>query len=140
LPTMNCSPSPASFNNREASSPMNYRHERFGFRFLNLSRDASDCVRTLTANSTVRLQHGKTDRYVVSFWLEPGINYDWVEGAIQDHELDATDYGLFISLVTDSDSDILAVPDFVRTLFRRVGGRLEFSFTSVEPDAPQSGD
>jgi hypothetical protein len=118
---------------------MSFRHERIGFRFLNLPRDISERLRTLAANSTVRPQHGQLDRYVVSFWLEPSNNYDWIEHAIQEHELSEADYGLFASLVTESDSDMMAVPDFVKALFRRVGGRLEFSFTSVEPNDLSSG-
>jgi hypothetical protein len=116
---------------------MSYHNERIGFRFMNLSRDVSDGLRALATNpTTVRPEHGQPDRYVVSFWLEPNIDYDWIQGAIHENRLDESQYGLFVSLVTESDSDIVAVPDFARELFRKVGGRLEFSFTSVEPDDP----
>jgi hypothetical protein len=113
---------------------MSYRHERVGFRFTNVSLDVSDRLRVLATEPRVRLQHGQVDRYVVSFWLVPSTDYEWIERAIQEYQLGESDYGIVVSLVTESDSAMVAVPDFARTLFRRVGGRLEFSFTSIGPD------
>ncbi len=119
---------------------MSYRKERVGFRFLNLSRDAADSLRSLTGNPAIKPKHGQPDRYVLSFWLEPGISYGWIDSTIQEHRLDESEYGFFVSLVTDSDSDMIAVPDFAKNLFRRLGGRLEFSFTLVDPTDPAVGD
>ena len=69
--------------------------------------------------------------------MEPTGNYDWIADAIREHHLDERDFGLFMSLVTDRDTDIAEVPAFARACsFQRVGGWLEFSFTCVGPDDP----
>jgi hypothetical protein len=114
---------------------MSYRKERVGFRFMNVSHDVAVRLHARVANATVRPMHGSPDRYVVSLsWLDPAGDYDWIGDAVHEHHLEEADYGLFVSLVTEAESAIVSVPDFARALFRRVGGRLDFSFTCLGPE------
>jgi len=40
-------------------------------------------------------------------------------------------HGIFVSMVTDSDSDGTSLPGFVIEYLQNVGGSLDFSFTVV---------
>ena len=108
-----------------------YHKRRDAFRFKRLDQKTSDRVLQLEPSATVRKSRKEKDRFVVSFWLEEAKDYSWLESFIQEHQVKRQEYDFFISLVTESDSEIIAVPDYVQEMFKALGGDLLFSFTVV---------
>jgi hypothetical protein len=50
---------------------------------------------------------------------------------VQNEGIPDSEYGIFVSIATAHDSEIVEVPAFVLALHRRVGGKVEFSFTFI---------
>src|SRR4051812_20510961 len=110
---------------------MGHRNERIGFRFLKLSHSDAEHLSKFAEEPTVRLKKGTSDEYVLSFWMRDDGKYDWLIDLIRARGFSEEDYGFFVSLVTERDSDGVSLPEFARKLFRQTGGRMDFSFTFV---------
>lgn len=67
--------------------------------------------------------------YSVSFLLKSNIDKEALSGAVGLAKELKVYYGFFISLCTERDSDLMAVPKYVVKLIQRHGGHLVFSFT-----------
>lgn len=52
-----------------------------------------------------------------------------VASLVRELGLSSASYGVYISLVTESDQDGLTVPESALRVIREVGGQLDFSFT-----------
>lgn len=113
---------------------MAYRTERIGFRFLVLTDQALVELRGFQEGVMSRPSRSAPGFVTGGFDLVEGRNYDWIGPFIAKHSLDASYYGLFVSLATDNDSDIMDVPHFALTLSRSVGGEISFSFTVLSED------
>ncbi len=107
------------------------KRERVGFRFFRLSRDQVDKVAKIYPKASIRPSRVGSEHYVVSWWLEEIETYDWLMDFLTEAKLGYEDYGLWVSLRTDSDSDIIRVPQFALELSRRVGGVIDFSYTII---------
>jgi hypothetical protein len=70
------------------------------------------------------------EKVVLSFKIMESINYKVLYQLMKDNrDLDA---GIFISLVTERDSDGISVPEYVLDFYLKVGGgKMDFSFTCV---------
>lgn len=110
------------------------KRERVGFRFFRLSKDQADEVAKLYPKVSIRPSRVSAEHYVVSWWLQETETYDWLMDFLAEAKLGYEDYGLFVSLRTDSDSDIIRVPQFALELSRRVGGVVDFSYTIIEQE------
>jgi hypothetical protein len=108
--------------------------ERVGFRLFRLSKAQVGEITKLYPKAEVRPARGSSGGYVVSWWLQETETYDWLIDFLADAKLGHEDYGLFVSLRTDSDSDIIRVPQFALELSRRVGGVIDFSYTYIEQE------
>jgi hypothetical protein len=114
---------------------MSYREDRIAFRFVNLTKEEADELSKHRADAIVRPQRGDPGKYIMSF---PNMNlnaeddYSWIEVLIQKYGLSEDKYDFFVSLLTDSDRNVMVVPKFARALFRRIGGQIEFSYTVGE--------
>ena len=106
-------------------------NEKFGFRFGSLSEAQAHALREHCPSVEVRPRRDTPGRFVGSFSLSLTDNYDWLQPFVQEGNISDSEYGLFVSLVTRHDSEIVSLPPFVLDLHRRVGGGIDFSFTVV---------
>ena len=72
-----------------------------------------------------------TRKLVVCFTLEKKIHCKKLQTFLIKGKIPPSKCGLWISLVTERDSDGVHVPDFAVRLFQHIGGQLDFSFTFV---------
>lgn len=110
---------------------MDTKRERVGFRFLRLTKAQADEVSKLYPGADVKPARNDVDRYVVFWWLQDTGRYEELADFIGRVDLREEDYGLFVSLRTDYDSDIIRIPQFALSFSRSVGGAIDFSYTVV---------
>lgn len=108
---------------------MTYREETITFRFLALTDPAVADLQMLQVGVDSRRSFNRPGYLTGTFPLTDGENYDWIDQFINKHGIREEDYDVFVSLSTDSDSDIVGVPAFAMNLSRRVGGGITFSYT-----------
>lgn len=106
-------------------------NEEFWFRFTSLSEVQVQALQAHCVNVEVRPKRNRSGQFVASFQLSHTSAYDWLPSFIKDCNIGDSEYGLFVSLVTSYDSEIVTLPAFVLDIHRRVGGQIEFSFTMV---------
>jgi hypothetical protein len=101
------------------------------FRVVGLLADQVDKFREHLDGLPVEshLRKGKND-YVVIIELTDSVICNTVRQALSSCPLTAP-YGIYVSLVTEKDSDGLTLPPFVCDFWRQIGGSLDFSFTVV---------
>jgi hypothetical protein len=105
-------------------------------------RDISISFRffALTAEDLAHLRHHRPDArsrpsrfregcVTGVFDLEPAGDYSWLDGYVQERSICRDESGLFVSVSTSSDSEIVRIPDYAIALVRAVGGVVDFSFT-----------
>ncbi len=110
-------------------------NEEYWFRFTSLSERQVGALRQYCPDLEVRPKRNATNLFVASFRLNAASDYDWLPAMLSNREIANSTYGVFTSLVTNHDSEIITLPPFVLDLHKRAGGQIEFSFTVV-PDAP----
>lgn len=126
--------------NENGTTAEGWKREKHYFRFLRLNGEqAKDLVR-LCPDATIRSRAGEAGVLVGSFRLVEGEPYGWITDLVARHRIDEEDYGIFVSLVTEMDTDIIRVPRFVAELYRRTGGVLDFSYTYVSPEEEEDGE
>jgi hypothetical protein len=113
---------------------MAYSDTFIAFRFLSLTPAERDSLLRLSSDIESRPARGIEGRVTGIFALNEGVDYGWIGRFITEHNISKTDYGLFISISTSRDSDLVRVPDFATDLFRVLGGVIDFSFTSISED------
>ena len=106
-------------------------NEEFWFRFVSLSESQVNVLRQHCGELEVRPKRNAPGLFVASFRLNADSAYDWLPSFLRDHNLAESSYGVFVSLVTTHDSEVVALPAFVLEVHRRAGGQIEFSFTLV---------
>jgi hypothetical protein len=99
------------------------------FRFLALSPPQFDALRQHRPDVMSRPSRGRPGQVTGVFDLCENEDYAWMKPFIAAHEIPFTDYGLFVSISTSSDSEIVRVPQFASDIYREIGGVLDFSFT-----------
>jgi hypothetical protein len=101
------------------------------FRIVGVSLEQRDAFLNCLKDTPVTTHHRKkTNDYVVLVELSGQAVCDAVRQALTVCPLTAP-YGVYVSLVTESDSDGLTLPPFVCDFWRAVGGSMDFSFTVV---------
>jgi hypothetical protein len=108
-------------------------NEEFWFRFLFLNDAQVAALKEHAPDAGARANRTRPDRLCGSFQLEAGQSYDWLPGLIRQWGVNEDEYGVFVSLVTEHDSEIVDVPPYVLDLHKRIGGQIWFSFTVVSP-------
>jgi hypothetical protein len=106
-------------------------NEEHWFRFTSLSEEQVSALRRHCPELEVRTKRNVKDLFVASFRLRPASNYQWLTTLLAKREIAEDTYGVFTSLVTNHDSEIVTLPPFVLELHKRTGGQIEFSFTMV---------
>jgi len=76
-------------------------------------------------------EHKDTKKLVVAIPLTEGYNYQTLIEFIKLNNIPWSQYGIWVSLVTDLDQDGVHVPEFVTNIIREIGGNIDFSFTCV---------
>jgi len=75
----------------------------------------------------------KPGKYTIAITLnKKNVNYsERIHDFVRKHRLSSKSYGVWVSLATARDSDGLTVPKIVGEFYKKVGGSLDFSFTSL---------
>lgn len=110
-------------------------NEEFWFRIAALSEAQTECVRRMAPAIETRPSRHQPSLFAVSFRLSPTDDYRWIDSFVRDQALTESTYGVFVSLVTSHDSEIVTMPQYILDLHRRIGGQMEFSFTVVSGSA-----
>lgn len=109
-----------------------YRNERISFRIVGLEGglldDYKKCIGTEEFRAT---KYKDTSTFVVTFPIEKKRNFNGLIEFINQYHIDENIYGIYVSLVTESDHDGVSLPRHVVELHKKIGGHLDFSFTCV---------
>src|SRR5690349_5573044 len=100
-------------------------NEEIWFRFNGISEQQVLALQQADSHLEVRPKK-KSPSDFVSLRLQDGGDYSWLGQVIADQGIPESKFGLFVSLVTKHDSEIVTLPPFVLALSRRVGGLIEF--------------
>jgi hypothetical protein len=104
-------------------------NEEIWFRFNGISEQQVLALQKAGSPLEVRPKKKSPSQFVVSLRLQDGRDYGWLGQVIADQGIPESKFGLFVSLVTKHDSEIVTLPPFALALSRRVGGLIEFSST-----------
>ena len=99
------------------------------FRFESLSESQVRALRQHCGSVEVRPIGNVPDRFVASFQFDPVEKYDWLESFVRVGNISDSEYGVFVYVESTHPTPIVELPPFVVELYRRIGGRMEFSFT-----------
>lgn len=111
-----------------------YKSEESGFRFFHLDENQSKNLQELCADTSLRRRKDDPRFFVRTLSLEPDRDYRWIKQFILQHAIPESEYGFFISTVTESLAETICVPEYVVKLIRELGGELDFSFSYVGSD------
>lgn len=106
-------------------------NEEFWFRLMSLSETQVRALQDHCVSVEVRPKRNKPGQFIASFRLSNSSAYDWLPSFVRSCNLADSEYGVFVSLLTKHDSEIVTLPAFVLDVHRCVGGQIEFSFTMV---------
>jgi hypothetical protein len=106
-----------------------HRKLRIHFRLVGLPREHLDRVRETLAGRSVRVADHGTEGMVVAIEIDEEFPVSEIASLVRELGLSNESYGVYISLVTESDHDGLTVPESALRVVREVGGQLDFSFT-----------
>lgn len=113
---------------------MAYRDESVAWRFLALSPAQLTSLRRHCPDAISRPSRGREECVTGVFDLHESADYHWIGEFIEQHGIARHEYGLFVSISTSSDSEIVQVPEFALELVRKFGGMVHFSFTVLSED------
>lgn len=111
--------------------------EEFWFRFVSLSESQVSALRSDCGVLEVRPKRNAQGLFVASLRLNAETDYEWLPSFVKNYNIAESTFGVFISLATTHDSEIVTLPAFVLDLHRRTGGQIEFSFTVVSNEPEQ---
>ncbi len=105
---------------------------RCSFRFLLDSFEKTEEFKAeyLEYNITCRRYFKDKTKYAISVNLSDDINLEPLEKYVINSKMELN-HNFFISVSTESDSEIIDVPNFVVECIRNIGGGLVFSFTCI---------
>ena len=110
-----------------------YRKEKYYFRIIDLSVPELETAKEIL--NKYKMETGaykNTNKYTILLRLDvDSKKYTELINYISQHPEINGKYGIYISLVTENDSDGLTVPAYIIELLREIGGELDFSYTSV---------
>ncbi|WP_156955817.1 hypothetical protein [Solidesulfovibrio alcoholivorans] len=111
----------------------NRRFEKFSFRIIGASEDIVNNIGSVLDESLFKQRDYYKDKNlkVISVELKEGVDYSNFIALIKSSKVERRKCGIFASLVTDSDTSGIAVPDFVVDMYLEIGYALDFSFTVI---------
>lgn len=110
-------------------------NEEFWFRFMSLSDTQVRALQEHCVSVEVRPKRNTPGQFVASFRLSSACAYDWLPSFVRTFNIEDSEYGVFVSLLTKHDSEIVTLPSYVLGIHRSIGGQIEFSFTVVSDSA-----
>jgi hypothetical protein len=109
-----------------------HHKEKISFRFMNFSSQLLPLLREVLPGVKLKTKKRQVaGGLVVAFELEEKRNYEKLFAFIREQKISQASFGVWISLVTECDSDGVHVPEFVIAIIREIGGQVDFSFTCV---------
>lgn len=109
-----------------------YHKEKYAMRFVEITSIDLDVIKALLQGVVIKARKWKDGpNYVVLIDIEPDSDLSALAQFIAERSMPESNFGVWASLVTESDSDGLCVPDYVLKWIRCIGGAVNFSFTSV---------
>ena len=99
------------------------------FRFLKLDKLQAYTLKHEVANSSFR-EHHKNDCYVGTIQLSED-NIDEINDFYVRQQVSLTDTDIFVSIVSELDSNIVDVPIIVNRMLKYIDCKLTYSFTVV---------
>jgi hypothetical protein len=103
---------------------------------MGLSREQCDKLRAAYFYDGIRAMPSKEEpgKFGITIPLTESLGLEPAKAFARDEKLDEGSYGVVVSLVTESETDVVAVPKFVRDFIHDFGGALDFSFTVIYSD------
>lgn len=105
--------------------------EKFSFRYL---RADAALVEAILSHEPGAAVHVRGEKTTVVIRLREGGDYTWIREVNERFKLAPDRFGVWVSLVTEWDSEIVGLPPYAVDLVRLVGGRVEFSVTFIADD------
>ena len=117
------------------AKPNIYHKERILFRFIHFSvRLLPQLIEALPGVTIEIKKRNRKVGLVAIFPVRRDIPCDKLVTFIRKNKIPSDKYGLWVSLVSERDSNGVHVPDFAVKLLQKTGGQLDFSFTFVGYD------
>lgn len=108
-----------------------FQSQKEVFRFLRLDEPQAEALRLVCPDVRLKRRRGGGRFFVGEVSLDPDQDYRWIKKFIEQHALAETEYGFFVSVVTEYGSPIIGAPKHVVKLIQAVGGVVGFSFKIV---------
>ncbi|MEM8960819.1 MAG: hypothetical protein AAGD38_05015 [Acidobacteriota bacterium] len=100
-------------------------------RFLALRPDLVAVVRKHRPEASDRPSRRVPDARTVTFDITDDRDLSWLPALVRDHGVASDSIDLFVSTVTEHDSWIVSIPDYVLSISRELSCGIEVSFTVV---------
>ena len=110
-----------------------FHRERFKFRFLDLKEDAIEILRGLLRGTDLRV-HLRATGAVVTFLITENLNREALYSFLDSQPLDPGKYSVWVSVVSSSDHDGVALPAYVLDIIRHTQCGADFSFVGCLGD------
>lgn len=118
---------------------MGYARVRVSVRFLRLGRVQMDELLAHYKHAQAFPSRRAPGEVGVSLPLDDAFDVEWLAGFVERHELPEAERDMFVSLLTNYDTRIVAVPRVASELHKRIGGELVLSFTYADEDDSSPG-
>ena len=99
------------------------------FRFLSLSKDQADALKATDLVSNFGV-HFKTKKITGLIPLSSSSTIG-ISEFIENHKIDVSDTDIFISFLTEYDSRIIDIPNYVNEAILKIGSKMVLSYTIV---------
>jgi hypothetical protein len=117
----------------EESVKADFHRERFKFRFLDLTESAVARLQTCLPNTDLRVNCRNTGA-VVTFIITERLDTEALCSFLNSESLDPKKYSVWVSVVSSSDHDGVALPKYVLDIIRRTECGVDFSFVGCLGD------
>ncbi len=101
------------------------------FRFLSLSEEKSKILKSLIPHAIVA-DHFKNKYKVANIDINDISVIEKIDNAFRELECSLEECDIFLSITTESDSEIWEIPEIVNSLLMKINCRMVFSFTSID--------
>ena len=77
--------------------------------------------------------HKKRDNsgFTISVKIIDGVNYCFLKEMLNTMQIERDNYDLFVSVITESDTEIIEIPEYVERVAKLIAAQYVFSFTVV---------
>ncbi len=122
----------------EESGRAGFHRERFKFRFLDLTEDAVARLQGFLPEAHLRI-HSLQTGASVTFLVTENLNREGLYSFLNSEPLDPQRYSVWVSVVSSSDHDGVALPGYVLDIIRRTQCGADFSFVGCLEDPAEDG-